>query len=510
MAAAPLPLFGHAAPLRDLLIACAILLVVLLALQATLLERPWNRRIVGPIVLLVLALMALGLRGLTRGLPSFQTALDDLALLLLLLGLGRAGFVLVFHGLFHWLHRDVPKIYLDIIEFGVYVAALVVVLAVAGVESLPILTWSAVLSVVLGLALKDTLGNLFAGLAIQAQRPFEVGDWIQFDANPAHVGRVIEINWRSTTVVTLDDVEVIVPNGTLGTTQITNFTKPLPYSRRSVYVHAPYDVPPQRVHKVILAAIPEAWGVLGDPPPSVVTHAFDDRGVQYWVRFWTNEFGRRDRVDGGVRDCVWYALHRAGVAIPGPLRTVTLHRPSADGHGPAHGDRVAQREEALRRLDLFGVLSPDDLHRLAQLAQTRLYAPQEVIYRRGEAGEELFVVLRGHVEVFAGRPDNTVVSVGKVGPGEHFGEMALVTGSKRATTAQAAEECELLVIGAAAFQQVLAASPDLAGRVRDTVAKRQAILDDRLTAVPKSGMDREDEGNPILRLLEQFLGEREG
>ena len=76
---------------------------------------------------------------------------------------------------------------------------------------------------------------------------------------------MVEINWRATKVVTLDEVEVIVPNAALGAGRITNFTKPLRLSRRSVYVNAPYDAPPRRVHEVILIAIGDAWGVLKDP-----------------------------------------------------------------------------------------------------------------------------------------------------------------------------------------------------------------------------------------------------
>src|SRR5262249_52675301 len=135
--------------------------------------------------------------------------------------------------------------------------------------------------------------------------------------------KVLEINWRATKIVTLDEVELIIPNGTLGKAQINNFSKPTGLSRRSGDVHAPHHAPPQRVSQVILSAIADSWGVLKQPPPSVVTNAFDERGVQYWVRFFTTEFGRRDLVDGGVRDRIWYALQRNGIAIPPPALAVT-------------------------------------------------------------------------------------------------------------------------------------------------------------------------------------------
>ncbi len=309
-------------------IAGAAVLALLILIQAVLIPK---RRPIGPFVLFVVYVGFLALKPVAAGLPDIQEFLGLAALCALLLALVRCAFVIIFQGLFRALHRDLPKIALDVIQALMYLVALVVVLAAAGAEPMSLVTESAVATVVLGLALRDTLGNLFAGIALQAQKPFEIGDWIQFDDQQAHIGRVIQINWRATTVITLDEVEVIVPNGALGVGRITNFTKPRTLSRRSVYVNAPYDAPPRHVHEIILAAIVDVWGVLKDPPPSVVTNKFDERGVEYWVRFFTAEFGSRDRVDGGVRDCVWYALQQAGIAIPGPLRTVTLRPPPAAG-----------------------------------------------------------------------------------------------------------------------------------------------------------------------------------
>jgi small-conductance mechanosensitive channel len=503
-----LPLLDFSVPFRGLLAVSTLTLVTLIILQVLLVPPPWNRRIVGPVLLLVLSLILAVVYSLSVAEADFRRHVSEVALLLVWLGIARCGFILVFHGLLHFLHRDVPKIFLDIIQTCLYLSMFVLVLLVSDADMASLLTGSAVISVVLGLSLKDTLGNLFAGLAIQAQRPFEVGDWIQFDENPAHVGEVTEINWRATKVLTLDKVEVIIPNGTLGVGYIANWTKPKEFARRSVYVHAPYDVPPRRVHQVILTAIAEAWGVLDEPAPSVVTHAFDERGVQYWVRFFTTQLAQRDRVDGGVRDCIWYALNRAGVTIPGPLMTVTVRQPSADGAAVTSDDVVAKRTEALRGLDLFGVLSSENLHKLAELGQTRLYAPQEVILRQGDAGEELFAIIKGHVAVYAEQPDGTKVTLAELGPGDFFGEGSLVTGEERAATVQASDECELLAIGAPAFRQVLRASPDLAGRVRETVVRRRAH---RNMKVEDSALASEQEPAPaggLFRMLQNLLGEK--
>lgn len=473
----------------------------LILLQAIVLPPPRRRWVLGPALLLVLSLLLLSAAQLAgEEAPGLRRGLDFTAYFVVLVAFGRCFFAFIFFGVLHWLHQHVPRIFVDIVQSIVYLIALMATLIVAGVEPSSLAAGSAVLSVVLGLALKDTLGNLFAGIAIQAQQPFDVGDWIQFDSVPSHIGRVVEINWRAIKVITLDEVEITVPNGTLGIGSIVNFTKPEAWSRRSIYVNAPYDVPPKVVQNLILNAIGDSFGVLRHPPPTVVTNLFDERGVQYWVRFFTDQFHLRDGVDGGVRDCIWYALHRAGIAIPGVQQAVSLRSPSPE---PARIDPVDQREEMLRDVPLFCDLSDDERRHLAEIAQTRLFAPNEIIVREGEPGEEMFVILRGRATVVLHQPDAERVFVNRLGPGDFFGEMSLVSGAKRTASVQALEECEVIAINGDTFRLLLVSSPGLAERIREVVAERTARLEDTVETL------KSDSGEPephfLLRVLAQFL-----
>src|SRR5690606_13193402 len=153
-----------------------------------------------------------------------------------------------------------------------YAAVALVVLRAAGVELGSLLTTSALLTAVIGLSLQDTLGNLFAGLAIQAQQPFEVGDWIQHDPTDQEtMGRVVEINWRATRVLTVDNVEVTIPNGALARASIRNFSRPTAEVRRSVTITVAAHVPPNEVHRLFAEAVAGTPGVLSHPAPDVQT-----------------------------------------------------------------------------------------------------------------------------------------------------------------------------------------------------------------------------------------------
>lgn len=380
-------------------------------------------------------------------------------------------------------HRPAPRIFRDLTQAVVYVIVLMLSLRATGVEPGSLLTTSALLTAVIGLALQDTLGNMVSGLALQMQRPFEVGDWIQFDPDPRGIGQVTEVNWRATTVMTNDLVEVIVPNALLAKNQIRNYSQPSHVSRRIVSVQGPYDVPPRRVHDAILAALAGTQGVLSDPPPWVQTRNFADNGIEYAIYFYTAEFAQRDRIDGFVRDRIWYALQRASIDVPFPTRTVHMHASSEDADLRKHERELERRDRVLRCVDFLDVLPADQHRKLAASAIVHMYAPGEVVVTQGDRSSELFVIDRGEVVVEFAR-DGVPFVVARLGAGKFFGEMGLMTGEPRSATVRAHTECELLVIRHGPFQEALASTPGVVEKISHLFASRQAELEAVATQRP--------------------------
>jgi small-conductance mechanosensitive channel/CRP-like cAMP-binding protein len=442
------------------------------------LPRSEHRRIRTPIGLLVgyvvfVAFTALSVEG-TAAYRSFRV----MALLLLLVCIGRSGFLLVIDAvLVRRFSRPIPKIFRDIMEGLVYTAAMLIVLRQAGAQIDALLTTSALLTAVIGLSMQDTLGNLFAGLSLQAQNPFEVGDWIQYDENPELVGRVVEINWRATRIITLDRIEVVIPNGPLARAPLRNFTKPSPLSRRAIYVVVPRHEAPHRVHQAILESLRDAPGVMTQPPPSVVTHRFTERGISYWVRYFTADFEAREVTDGLVRDRIWYALRRANIDLAIPVHDVAVTQDDESTRERERADAVARRKAMLRNIDFCRALPDDQLERLAQYARERPYAPGELVIRAGEAGDELFIVQQGELAVLMGEGTPDEVEVARLCPGSVFGEMSVMTGAPRSATVCTIGTAQMLVLDKAAFKSLLDDSPQLAERISEILALRQEQLD---------------------------------
>jgi len=454
----------------------------------------------GPLALFTLHLVCIIPRlPLAQGSVVAHT-LELLGFALLLFALARAAFVLVADGILATrLAKPMPRILRDIAQGLVYIGAAIVVLREFGVDASSLLTTSALLTAIVGLSLQETLGNLFAGLAIQAQQPFEVGDWINFESDPKLAGRVIEINWRATTVLTSAQVELIIPNGVLAKSTIRNYTKPTAASRREVFVQAPYEISPPRVEEALLSAVADVDGVLSSPPPGAQTRNFADSGIDYRLTYFVDDFLEGDRIDSEVRQRIWYAFQRAGISIPFPMRTVQVHTVTPEAHTETTKLENVRRKASLLRVDFLRLLPEESLDRLASLSRTLPFMPGEAIIRQGDPGSELYIVQRGQVAINVGRSEtHSVAELARLGPGEFFGEMSLMTGETRAATVRAFTECELVEVNKDAFQSVIASDPKFVEPITRVLMDRQLAIEENLTARAKRSRTLTEATNQAL------------
>lgn len=478
----------------------ALVAVIVWVIAVALLPRQRRRLTVWPLILLLLAPLPFLAGLLFPESPEAPARALDGCRFFLLASLLQSILLIFAVGVWERFARPWPRIFLDVFSWVLFAAALVTMLYESGVNAGNLFTGSALVTAALGFALKDTLGNVFSGLAIHAEHPFEVGDWIQYDQNTAHIGRVVEINWRATKVITLDEAYVIIPNGQLAQASIRNFTKPDPWSRRSLYVVTPYDVPPQRVQAIILDAIKGSFGVLEHPAPSVVTNDFKERGIEHWVRLFTTEFDKRDRVDGMARDRIWYALARHGIEIPVATHAIRLTPLPAPLPEPVEA-AVERRCACLEKVGLLEPLGPELVRQLALENADQVYAAGEQVIRQGAAGDSLFVIMRGSVEVTAREGDRPAVKLAVLGPGDYFGEMSLMTGAPRVATVTTLEETRLLEVGKESFRAIVATNPDLVEKLSQSLRLRLAERTQAIAGVERATPEIQD----IFRKIRDFF-----
>ncbi len=386
--------------------------------------------------------------------------------------------------------RPSAKIHRDVLDFVLYVLVTIPILRTQlKLDVTTLLGTSAVLSLVLGFALQDTLGNLFAGLTLQFERPFEVGDFIRVGQ---HEGRVLQIAWRSTRIETVRREVVTLPNSVLAKDALTNFTRGGQPVGVDLRVGTSYAAPPNRVKAEILEALREVAAVVTEPAPLCGVEAYGDSAVQYLVRVHLRDYTALPVARDAILGRLWYRFGRADIEIPFPQRVVTLREPPPPRPPPG--------EELLAQLELFSPFTVEERRAIAQAARLRHFGHGETIVTEGAPGDTFYVVASGSVGVRAGSPPKEIATLGR---GQGFGEMSLLTGEPRAATVAALEDCALLELDRPAFAQHFAAHPERAKELTELLATRKAELAAATTAGGAPGEPR-DAGKLFERLRHIF------
>jgi small-conductance mechanosensitive channel len=331
-------------------------------------------------------------------------------------------------------------------------------------------TTSAIFGVILGLALQDTLGNFFAGISLQADRPFQVGDVITVGAQ-RHTGVVEEISWRAIKIRTFQNHVVLIANSNAAKEPIEVCPRDN-LNARLVFFNALYTDSPAKTIHVAREAVRETDNVSDKVAPIVRIRGLGDNGVDYEVKYWLEDYAKYNDTDALIRQRIWYAFRRAGLNFAFPTRTLYVERPGKLAPRDGDGGAIAER---LSAVDIFAPLSADETSMLAQAAVRHVFAPGETVIRAGEPGSSMFVVHKGRVKVQVsenGRP-RTVATLNE---GDFFGEMALFTGEPRTANVLALEETEVLEIGHAAMKRVFDTNPDLVESLSFIMAERRQGL----------------------------------
>ena len=330
-----------------------------------------------------------------------------------------------------------------------------------------LLTTSAVGAVVVGFALQDTLGNAFAGLAIQSERPFNVGHWIRVGE---FEGRVAEVTWRATKLRTKSGNFIVVPNNIIAKEAITNYSEPAVPTRLEIDVGVSYSAPPPLVKAAMLEAIAQVPTVLKAPAPDVILIDFAASSMNYRARFWIEDYEFDDLAKDQVRVAIHYAFGRHGIEIPYPIQVEY----SREWPGDDPEKRQHERARILEAVDLFATLTPQQRLEIASSTVMQTFGSGEAIVRQGEAGDSMFVVASGRVAAVLEPERRELATIEK---GGYFGEMSLLTGEPRSATVVARGEVVVLRLDADLFRRLGQESPRTIEQVGIAAATRRAELD---------------------------------
>lgn len=357
-------------------------------------------------------------------------------------------------------------------------------------------TTSAIFGVILGLALQDTLGNFFAGISLQADRPFQVGDVITVGAF-RQTGVVEEITWRAVKIRTFSNHIVLISNSTAAREPIEVCPRDN-LNARLVFFNTIYTDSPAKTIHVVREAVREADNVSPKITPIVRIRNLGDSGVEYEVKYWPVDYSKHQDTDALVRQRIWYAFRRAKLEFAFPTHSVIVERKVRPGEIQVDGGAIAER---LSAVDIFAPLSTEEIVLLGQSATSHVFAPGETVIRGGDPGSSMFVVHNGRVSVQI-MENGRARTVATLSEGAFFGEMALFTGEPRTASVVALEEAEVLEIGHEAMKRVFDTNPDLVESLSHIIAERKQAL-----AASEDVSDRDtDHSAGMLSAIKRFFG----
>ena len=193
-----------------------------------------------------------------------------------------------------------------------------VILQSAGIDLSALTVLLGALGVGLGFGLQNVTSNFVSGLIILIERPIKIGDRVEVGDL---TGTVRHVGARATTIVTNDEIAIIVPNSEFISSRVTNWS----YTGRTVRFHVPvgvaYGSDVERVREVLLDVARRHRGVVSDPKPDVIFHGFGDSSLDFELRVWTMDYIHVPLIfRSELNFAVWHALKEAGVEIPFPQR----------------------------------------------------------------------------------------------------------------------------------------------------------------------------------------------
>jgi len=323
-----------------------------------------------------------------------------------------------------------------------------------------LMTTSGLLVAVIGLALKNMLSDLFNGISL----PVKVGDWVEIAGAK---GRVIEISWRATKLVSTDHVVVVVPNTQFITNTVRNFTSERGYFRDHIKVTLPMTVTAYQASRILLGAATQVDTIASLPePPEARIAGFNEQGVEWDLVYSIPDVGMSNKLRHRVQRSLMRDFFLSGIELP--AAHVEIHQPAVVRSNEPHTNEVV----FLRLIDLFCTLTEGELRKICDQMKPRLLEGGMPVVRQGEMGDSLYIVHEGLLKVTI-ETDNGVTEVGRIRPGQFFGEMSLMTGAPRSATVTPMVDSKAYEISREVLAPVLRDRPEVAALMSEVLAERQ-------------------------------------
>ena len=372
------------------------------------------------------------------------------------------------------------KLLQDLLAGLIYLAAVFAIISY--VFDLPIrglLATSGVVAIILGLALQSTLGDVFSGIVLSFSRPYRPGDWISVEGGTD--GRVIELNWRATYILTARRDLAILPNSTIAKSRIVNVSSPSGLHGTTITVQVDAQTPPSRCSEILEHAIRNSRLIVATPPPTITIKTINATYTEFEIAFFVEELASTVNAQNELFDFIYRHLAAADIDLAVPQ----------NGRKGRTGI-----ERLLELVDIFTTFMPDERGAISAKLKRRSYDEGETLVEPGVVLQSLFIIGSGVVS-FTHEGIEGEMELLRLGPGDHFGEIGMLTGVAATARISALVPVTVYELAKADLTPILEARPPVAQELCRALARLQAA--GRLSASPEL-----DEHVPKHRLTDWF------
>ena len=356
------------------------------------------------------------------------------------------------------------KLVQDLLAGLIYLAALFAI--VSYVFDLPIqglLATSGVVAIILGLALQSTLGDVFSGIVLSFSRPYRPGDWISVEGGTD--GRVIELSWRATSILTARRDLAIVPNSTIAKSKIVNVSSPSGIHGTTVTVQVDANTPPLRASEILGHALRNCRLIVATPAPTITVKCINATHTEFEIAFFVEELASTVKAQNELFDYIYRHLAAADIDLASPQ-----NEPAADGSLRKDQPLV---ERLLELLAIFATFTTEERAAITEKLKQRSYDEGETLVEPGTVLQSLFIIGNGVVSVTRDGICGEIELL-RLGPGDHFGEIGLLTGAAATAKISALIPTTVYELAKEDLTPILKARPQVAQELCRTLARLQA------------------------------------
>jgi small-conductance mechanosensitive channel/CRP-like cAMP-binding protein len=359
------------------------------------------------------------------------------------------------------------KLVQDLLSGIIYVASIFAIIAyVFGLPIQGLLATSGAIAIILGLALQSTLNDVFSGLVLNFTRPYRLGDWIILDGGTE--GQVVEMNWRATHVLTSQRDLAIVPNSTIAKSRIVNASFPSSIHGITIAIKLESNTPPESGVRMLKLAVLNSRLILEVPRPSVRVLSIDAGHTEFEITFFVQQLGSATKAQNELFDLIFRHLAAAGIHLASPLEA-----PDGDLE---EGTLKPEMTPAARVFDLVGIfdgLAPSERAAIAGKLKQASYEQGATLVEPGMVLQSLYIIGSGVLSVMR-REGSVDTELLRLGPGDHFGEIGLLTGAPAGATIAALAPSIVYELPKNDLAPVLQARPQITHELSRALAQRQA------------------------------------